>query len=55
MSPAIHLKAERLVRERKAPDYRTACAMIARRPKRPPPVRTPPPPPREIRLPYRDD
>ncbi len=31
MNPRIHLEAQRLVRERKAPDYRAACALLAKR------------------------
>jgi hypothetical protein len=31
MSPAVHPEAERLVRERKAPTYRAACSLIAKR------------------------
>jgi hypothetical protein len=51
VTAAIHKEAERLVRERKASDYRAACAMIAKR-QRPKPSTIPA---REIRQPYRDD
>lgn len=50
MSPYIFREAERLVREKKAPDFRAACSLIAKRKK---PKNTQPP--RELRLPYRDD
>ncbi|EIQ01072.1 hypothetical protein OpiT1DRAFT_05639 [Opitutaceae bacterium TAV1] len=51
MNPRIHLEACRIVRERKAPDYRAACAMIAKRRRyQPQPVQ-----PRLVRMPYRDD
>jgi hypothetical protein len=51
MNTAVHLQACKLVRERKAPNYRAACSLIAKRrhkPKQPVAVR-------ELRLPYRDD
>jgi hypothetical protein len=51
--PRIHHEAQRLVRERRAPDYSAACRMIAARrhkPKQPVTANA-----REIRLPYRDD
>ena len=55
MTAAIHKEAERLVRERKAPDYRAACSVIAKRQRPKPSTPSTRELPANYRPPYADD